>query len=411
MIGSFCQLGPLADLAHRGEAVHLRHHDVHQHQVDRGRRLRRRCARARRAPRGRCARSRPWRPCGSSTLDSAKMLRTSSSTTRMRRPSSAASRSRASCSIRWRSGGSFDSTWCRNSVTSSSRRSGERAPLMMIELREAPQPLLLVARQRAAGVDDHRRERARRPARPSARAARSRCRSGRFRSMHHAVEGRRLRSCASASAARADARRSRTSSLAEQLRGCSRAGARRPRRPARGACSATNLRLELLERLDQLLALDRLERVADRAELERLLRVVGDRDDVHRDVARARVALELVEHAEAGVIGQADVEQDRARPVAARAAARPSSAGASTTHWKPSSCARSRRIAANARVVLDDQDAPRVPAPAARDRRRSASAARRRRAGGAARRGRRRRRRRRGCRRGRGAAAPARRPA
>ena len=66
------------------------------------------------------------------------------------------------------------------------------------------------------------------------------------------------------------------------------------------------------------LALDRLERVADRAQLERLVRVVGDRDDVHRDVARARVALELVEHGEAGVIGQVDVEQDRARPIAAR---------------------------------------------------------------------------------------------
>ena len=37
------------------------------------------------------------------------------------------------------------------------------------------------------------------------------------------------------------------------------------------------LRFELLERLDQLLALDRLQRVADRAALERLLRVVGDR--------------------------------------------------------------------------------------------------------------------------------------
>ena len=59
------------------------------------------------------------------------------------------------------------------------------------------------------------------------------------------------------------------------------------------------LRFEPLERLDQLLALDRLQRVADGAAFQRLLRVVGDRDHVHRDVARARVALELVEHAEA----------------------------------------------------------------------------------------------------------------
>ena len=75
------------------------------------------------------------------------------------------------------------------------------------------------------------------------------------------------------------------------------------------------LRFELLERVDQLLALDRLQRVADRAALERLLRVVGDRDHVHRDVARLRVALELIEHAEAGVVRQVDVEQDRARPI------------------------------------------------------------------------------------------------
>ena len=74
MIGSFCQSRLLADLAHRGEAVHLRHHDVHQHEVD---------AAVRRGlrPLSAASASRPLRaistlaPFGSSTLDSAKMLR------------------------------------------------------------------------------------------------------------------------------------------------------------------------------------------------------------------------------------------------------------------------------------------------------------------------------------------------
>ncbi len=48
-------------------------------------------------------------------------------------------------------------------MTSSSRRSGERAPLMMIEREYLQQLGLLVARQVAAGVDDHRRERRRSP--------------------------------------------------------------------------------------------------------------------------------------------------------------------------------------------------------------------------------------------------------
>ena len=34
MIGSVAARGNLADLADRVDAVHLRHHDVHQHDVD-----------------------------------------------------------------------------------------------------------------------------------------------------------------------------------------------------------------------------------------------------------------------------------------------------------------------------------------------------------------------------------------
>ena len=106
-------------------------------------------------------------------------------------------------------------------------------------LRVAAQPLLFVARQRAAGVDDDRRERRRRPAPPSARAARSRsgpAGSGRAPCSRRSV----VRSCASASAAVATPTISHVA-VREQLRGCSRAAARRPRRPARAAAPCENL--------------------------------------------------------------------------------------------------------------------------------------------------------------------------
>ncbi|MNN70135.1 hypothetical protein D3C81_1859690 [compost metagenome] len=83
--------------------------------------------------------SRPLRPMTttapfcSSALVRAKMLRTSSSTSSTLRPSKTRSRLRATLSILCLSWDNRDSTLCRKSVTSSSRRSGERAPLMMIE--------------------------------------------------------------------------------------------------------------------------------------------------------------------------------------------------------------------------------------------------------------------------------------
>ncbi len=106
------------------------------------------------------------------------------------------------------------------------------------------------------------------------------------------------------------------------------------------------LGFELLERLDQLLALDRLQRVADRAALERLVRVVGDRDDVDRNVPRVGVALQLIEDAQARVVRQVHVEQDRARMVE-RGGRQPVVRRCATTHWKPSSCARSQSTSAN----------------------------------------------------------------
>ena len=131
-----------------------------------------------------------------------------------------------------------------------------------------------------------------------------------------------------------------------------------------------SLGLEPAERVDQLFALHRLERVADRAELQRLLRVVGHRDDVHRDVARVRVALELIEHAKARMVGQVDVEHDRARVIrrgGRQAVVRRVRQDALKAHLV-------REIAQDRRephVVLDDEDRRADRVPGCRDRPRS----------------------------------------
>ena len=93
MIGRTLNFADLADRAHGVVAVHLRHHDVHQHDVD----VRRRC-RASRSPPGRSRRRSPA-SCGARARSScAKMLRMSSSTISTFLPASTASVS-WSCSI------------------------------------------------------------------------------------------------------------------------------------------------------------------------------------------------------------------------------------------------------------------------------------------------------------------------
>src|SRR6185437_13249674 len=98
-LGSECddrQLGMArlrADLADRLVAVHARHHDVHQHQLQR------------------------------STLDSANRLRMSSSTSSSWWPCKPSATSAALADGCWR-------MRCRNRLTSSSSRSGERSPLI-----------------------------------------------------------------------------------------------------------------------------------------------------------------------------------------------------------------------------------------------------------------------------------------
>ena len=119
------------------------------------------------------------------------------------------------------------------------------------------------------------------------------------------------------------------------------------------------LRFELPERLDQLLALDRLERVADGAALERLLGVVGHREHVHGNVPGQRVAFELIEHAQPGVVGKVDVQEDGARPVGR--GRRQAVVGRVRHHALKAPLVRQvAQDRGEARIVFHDQDAPGV---------------------------------------------------
>ena len=104
-------------------------------------------------------------------------------------------------------------------------------------------------------------------------------------------------------------------------------------------------------------------------QLQRLLRVVGHRDHVHGDVARPRVALELVEHAEARVVGQVHVEHDRARPVVRRPRRGPRRPCARPRTGSPARARGRAGCAAKRDVVLDHQDAPLRRRSAGRGRR------------------------------------------
>ena len=178
MIGSASKLGRLADRAHRLVAVHLRHHDVHQDDVDVRVPLR-----AASSPRGRSRRRRP--PC---RAPRARWSARRCCARRRRRsapscPSKTASALWSCSSIRRFSSGSCASTRCRNSAVSSSSRSGERDVLDDDRLGVAClQPRLLAARELLAGVDDHRQVAEALVVLAPARAARSRSSSGSFRS-------------------------------------------------------------------------------------------------------------------------------------------------------------------------------------------------------------------------------------
>ena len=231
--------------------------------------------------------SRPFRaistlaPFGSSTFDSAKMLRASSSTTSTRRPSSAAlaiarhlehplplGRQRRFHLVQEQ----------RHFIQQALRRA---RVLDDDRLREPAQPLLLVARQRSSGVDDDRRKR---HVVLSGHALEQLVAAQiRQRQIHdHAVERRRFQQV-QRFGRRLDADDLHVAAL-QQLRMLSR---------CRSSSSTTSTRRRPCVNFassrwntsTSCFALDRLERVADGAELERLLRVVRHRDDVHRHVA------------------------------------------------------------------------------------------------------------------------------
>ena len=111
------------------------------------------------------------------------------------------------------------------------------------------------------------------------------------------------------------------------------------RRIAASAC------FEFLEGFRRVARAYRLEHVADRAQRQCRLRASRCRNHMHRDVAGARVVLQAVEHGQAGMVRQPDIQHDRAGQVLARQASA-SSAVVAIRHWKSSSWARSYRIAA-----------------------------------------------------------------
>ncbi len=75
----------------------------------------------------------------------------------------------------------------------------------------------------------------------------------------------------------------------------------------------SQLRFQLPQNVSQVLSLHRLQHVADGAKRERRLGIVGRRNHVNRDMAGARVALELIEHPEARMVRQAHVQHDGVR--------------------------------------------------------------------------------------------------
>ena len=84
------------------------------------------------------------------------------------------------------------------------------------------------------------------------------------------------------------------------------------------ACAAAAKLLDAVERRLEAVGRERLVEVGERAALEAVLALLLDGDDLHRDVARRRVLLELAQHRPAEHVGQEDVERDRGRHVLAR---------------------------------------------------------------------------------------------
>ena len=150
MIGTSLQRGDPADLADRVDAVHLRHHDVHQ---DRRRHLR--LPSAIRRPRDRCRGRRSACPCPRAARTARRCCACRRRRSSRLRP---ASTSLPSCSSRSsaRCGSGMRSGWrCRSDAVWSSRASGEPASAHDHAPSERRQPSARLRRLLHA-VEDHR---------------------------------------------------------------------------------------------------------------------------------------------------------------------------------------------------------------------------------------------------------------
>ena len=89
-----------------------------------------------------------------------------------------------------------------------------------------------------------------------------------------------------------------------------------------------------------------LDEVGEGAVRQAVLAFFFQRDDLHRDVPRGRVELELVEHRPAEHVGQEDVERDGRRAGTAGRARAPIAPLVATMPLKPLSRARPSRMRA-----------------------------------------------------------------
>ena len=116
-------------------------------------------------------------------------------------------------------------------------------------------------------------------------------------------------------------------------------------------------RLDARQRVVEAVGGRRLADERERAAREAVLAVLVQRHDLHRDVARRRIALELAEHRPSEHVGQEHVERDRGRAgTRARARARPRRV-VGDEHLEAVGAREVDDHARVARIVLDDQHA------------------------------------------------------
>ncbi len=168
--------------------------------------------------------------------------------------------------------------------------------------------LLFLGRQRTAGIDDHRRE--------------SHVfllghlfqqliagQIGQVQVHHHAIEGG-LAQAGQCVGGRAHA--DQVDVLAGQQLADAVELARIVLDHQYMAQALQELGFQLADRTYQFFSLHRLQCVADGTALQCLVRIIGHRDHVYRDVAGLGIALDLIQHAQAGEVRQVHVHQDGA---------------------------------------------------------------------------------------------------